>query len=171
MRIFLVGFMGSGKTYTGRQLARLLGLPFLDLDEWITERMQLSIGEIFASYGEEHFREVEAQILRELNHLPQVVVACGGGTPCYHDNMEWMNKNGQTVFLDPSESILQTRLEKENSKRPLLQTGESIQQIIRHKMATRRKYYEKAALHLQLDNSSTDAARLILDSITQINDQ
>jgi len=169
MRIFLIGFMGSGKSYTGRRLAARIGRPFLDLDELIETRQQTTIAEIFARHGEDKFRRIESSILREMDQFSSAIIACGGGTPCYADNMDWMNSVGTTVFLDVDKNILIDRLTKASSHRPVLQTGQPIEQIVKEKLATRRKFYEKAHLHLRLDNPNPDLVRLIAEQLAALN--
>src|SRR5436853_6290275 len=96
-KVFLIGFMGSGKTFLGKQLAQLLNYEFIDLDEWIEQREKKSIAEIFSEDGEEYFRKKESQQLKLLAEKNNAVIATGGGTPCFHDNMKWMNDHGFTI--------------------------------------------------------------------------
>lgn len=161
MRIYLIGFMGSGKSYTGRRLAEYLGYPFADLDALIESREGKSISLIFEQDGEEHFRAIEADVLRATQALSTAIIACGGGTPCYHDNMQWMNDQGMTVFLDVPENILLERLEREADHRPVLQTGTSIRAVIQSKLSERRSFYEQAHLLLKPQDGNEDVARLI----------
>lgn len=100
-RIFLMGYMGSGKTTLGRAFARAEGLEFIDLDWYIEERLHKSISELFAERGEEGFRNLERKMLHEAGEFEDVVIACGGGTPCFFDNMEYMNRQGTTIFWMP----------------------------------------------------------------------
>lgn len=161
MRVFLTGFMGSGKSHVGTRLAQRLGLPFIDLDHYIEQRAQMSIAELFAEVGEASFRDVETSMLREFDHLPMFVLATGGGTPCYHDNMDWMNARGRTVFLDPDPDILIRRLSRERAKRPLLHGHTDLAQLIESKMAVRRPFYEQAQIHLVQNNPKQDIPRLL----------
>ena len=96
-RIFLTGFMGSGKSYTGRRLSEALGIPFIDLDHWIEDQEGQSIQAIFEKSGEAAFRQIEREALHQMIAYEQAVIACGGGAPCFFDNMEWMNRHGITV--------------------------------------------------------------------------
>ncbi|HEX2683637.1 MAG TPA: shikimate kinase, partial [Ferruginibacter sp.] len=98
-KIFLVGFMGSGKTYWGRIWAQAYQLAFYDLDEVIEQDQGKTVAEIFKTYGEDRFRQIEAGTLRSFSEKNNCIVACGGGTPCFHDNMQWMNEQGTTVYL------------------------------------------------------------------------
>jgi len=99
-RFYLIGFMGSGKSFLGRRLANALQLPFLDLDDYLEEWSGRSIPRIFEESGEEAFRKLESEALRDTARLPSAVIACGGGTPCFGDNMAWMNAHGITT-VDP----------------------------------------------------------------------
>ena len=105
IRIFLTGYMGAGKTTLGKAFARELNIPFIDLDWYIEERFHKSIRELFIERGEASFRELERTMLHEVAEFENVIISTGGGTPCFFDNMEYMNDNGQTVFLDVHPSI------------------------------------------------------------------
>ena len=99
-RIFLTGYMGSGKTTLGRALAAEMGIPFIDLDHYIEKRYCKTIAQLFAEKGEEGFREVERRMLHEVGEFEDVIISTGGGTPCFFDNIEYMNAQGTTVYLD-----------------------------------------------------------------------
>jgi shikimate kinase len=147
MKIFLLGFMGSGKTHWGRQLSKKLSIPFYDLDEQIIEREGKSINEIFAQHGEEHFRMVEKETLHIITEShDSLIMACGGGTPCYFNNIEYMNQSGTTVWLDTPIPVLFTRLLKERTHRPLLKdlSDDQIKSFINKKFSDRKMYYEQA---------------------------
>ena len=161
MRIFLTGFMGSGKSYVGKRLAEREGLPFMDLDDCLEQQEGMSIAQIFAERGEDHFRAIESRLLRGISALPMFVMATGGGTPCFHENMEWMNACGLTVFIDPTVDILTRRLRSERDKRPLLHSTEELSQLISEKLHTRRLYYEKADFHVRQTNPKQDVVRSI----------
>ncbi|WP_257656263.1 shikimate kinase [Parapedobacter lycopersici] len=146
--IFLIGFMGSGKTTWGRKLAQKTGWPFIDLDEQITQLIGQSIPEYFEHYGEDAFRELESRTLKGLAFTQPTVVSTGGGTPCFFDNMAWMNDNGTTVYLQLPPKVLWDRLTKSNiTSRPALQglSGEQLLEHIQAKLAEREPHYRKAA--------------------------
>ncbi|MEQ1745125.1 MAG: shikimate kinase [Saprospiraceae bacterium] len=128
---FLIGFMGSGKTYWGTRLAERLGVPFVDLDDRIEVAEQRSIETIFQQNGEAVFRQMERNALHKLSLEQPSVVATGGGTPCFFDNMDWMNGQGTTVFLDTPVPVLSARLRADPKTRPLL-TGISSEQMEAH---------------------------------------
>ncbi|MCP4441857.1 MAG: shikimate kinase [Aureispira sp.] len=145
-RIFIVGFMGSGKSAQFDQLAKKLKWSSLDFDGIIEYKEKLTIKEIFDQHGEGYFRGLEQKYLRELGAYPNMVIATGGGTPCFHENMEWMNQNGVTIFIDtPAEAIL-ANLQNETDKRPLLagKTAEELKEYVEATLVERRKYYEQA---------------------------
>lgn len=145
-RVFIIGFMGSGKTTKSNDLAKKLKWSLLDLDAIIEQKEEATIKEIFDQYGQDHFRELEKKYLHNLKGYSNIVVAMGGGTPCFFDNMQWMNQNAVTIFIDtPIESILRN-LQNETDKRPLLakKSGEELTDYIKTTLAQRRKYYEQA---------------------------
>lgn len=148
--IFLTGFMGSGKTVTGRLVASRLGYEFLDLDDWIEKKEGRTISQIFASEGERSFRDLEQKALREMGSRERIVISCGGGTPCYSDNMEWMNKRGVTVFLNPSIQVLAERLRSGQEHRPLIRglDRDGLFSFIESRMKERMPFYAKAMLQV-----------------------
>ena len=149
MKIFLIGFMGSGKTHWGHLLSEKLGMRFFDLDEQVTEHAGKSIPEIFAKDGEEHFRLLEKEVLYIITEShDSFIMACGGGSPCYFNNIEYMNQSGTTVWINTAADILFTRLIKEKDKRPLLNnlTDDQLKNFISKKYADRKIYYEQATV-------------------------
>lgn len=146
IRIFLVGYMGAGKTTLGKALSKELGLPFIDLDWYIEERFHKTIQALFSERGEEKFRELEKQMLREVGEFENVVISTGGGTPCFFDNMDFMNEKGITVFLNVRPETLFRRLRVAKMQRPLLR-GKSdgeIMAFIVDTLEQRRLCYSKA---------------------------
>ncbi|MGI9159021.1 MAG: shikimate kinase [Saprospiraceae bacterium] len=142
-RLFLLGFMGSGKSYWGRRLAGLLHLPCYDLDAYIAENEQKEITALFLEQGEAHFRALERRYLQALIALEPAVIATGGGTPCFFDNMDIMLSAGCCVYLEEPEDILFQRLAPELAERPLIRhlDRESLPPFIREKLAERLPYY------------------------------
>lgn len=145
-RIFLIGYMGSGKTTLGRAYATAEQLDFIDLDWYIEGRYHLSVRELFNRSGEEAFRRIERNLLHEVGEFENVIIACGGGTPCFFDNMEYMNASGKTVFLNPSEEALFRRLKAGREKRPLLagKSDEELRTTIAEALRNRLPYYTQA---------------------------
>ncbi len=120
VRVFLMGFMGAGKTTLGKALAAHLGVSFIDLDQYIELRYMKSVSQIFATRGEQGFREIESRLLREVGEFDNVIVSCGGSTPLIGDNMDYMLSQGQTVYLKCSNETLLSRLKAARSQRPLI---------------------------------------------------
>lgn len=149
MKIFLIGFMGSGKSHWGRLLSQKLSIPFFDLDEQVCAHADKSIPEIFSADGEEHFRIMEKEVLYIISEShDSFVMACGGGSPCFFNNIEYMNQSGTTVWINTPLSILYERLVKEKDKRPLIKelTEDQLRSFISRKFAGRKIYYEQAAI-------------------------
>lgn len=146
MRIFLIGFMGCGKSTLGRSLASKLGLTFVDLDNYLEERYFKTIPRIFAEEGEDAFRRKERKMLEEVAAFDQVIVATGGGAPCFFDNIDLMNQSGFCIFLDVDIESLIYRLTHARTERPLIKgkSPEELHEFIEGLMLKRRPFYEKA---------------------------
>ena len=147
-RIFLIGYMGSGKTTVGQLLATQLGYGFIDMDNHIEGKLFKSVSQIFTELGEDQFRLLEKQCLHEVAEFDHVVISTGGGVPCFFDNMEYMNKQGVTVYLKLSSADLAERLELSHAnKRPLLanRKGEELLHYISEALAKREPFYSQAA--------------------------
>ncbi|MBR3830468.1 MAG: shikimate kinase [Muribaculaceae bacterium] len=157
--IFLIGYMGCGKSTMGRAVSALTGVPFIDLDNYIEQRFHLTVKEIFAQRGEGGFRDVERRMLQEVADFEDVIVACGGGTPCFFDNMEYMNTHGTTVFLNTPIDRLHSRLMRGRHKRPLIadKDDEELMTFIKEALAKRMDHYSKAQISFsseRLENKS-----------------
>lgn len=164
--VFLIGYMGCGKSTLGRHVSALTGIDFIDLDLYIEGRYHASVKELFASRGEKGFRDIERAMLHEVGEFEDVLVACGGGTPCFFDNMEWMNAHGTTVMLDTSLEKLFERLKRGRHKRPLIASlsDDELRSFIEKALAERMPHYSKA-LHtfrsdlLDCESDKADTAR------------
>ena len=159
MRIFLIGFMGSGKTFWGRKLSQKLSLPFFDLDEQVVNSENKSINQIFEGDGEEYFRQKEKEVLHIITEShASFVMACGGGAPCYFNNIEYMNQSGTTVWLNTLIPVLFQRLVKERNHRPLLRnlSDEQLKGYIIKKFSDRKIYYEQASVYIEDENIGID---------------
>lgn len=145
-RIILIGYMGAGKTTIGKELAKDLGLPFYDLDWYIESRMRKKISEIFAERGEEGFRVIERNMLHEVAEFEDVVISCGGGTPCFFDNMEYMNENSDVIYLKATPEVLYNHLQMGKSVRPLIanKSKEELLDFIKEQLEYREQFYLKA---------------------------
>src|ERR1700761_3626269 len=144
--IFFTGFMGCGKTTWSRKLAAHLGYEFIDLDHTLEAQVGMTIAEYFSSFGEDAFRKLESDVLKQTGYPENTVVSTGGGLPCFFDNMDWMNAHGKTVYIQLSPKTLMDRLEKGKAKRPVLQGkhGDELLEFITFKLAEREPYYLQA---------------------------
>ena len=146
IRIILIGYMGAGKTTIGKTLAKQLGVPFYDLDWYIETRMRKKVKQIFDERGEEGFRIIEKNMLHEAAEFENVVLACGGGTPCFFDNMEYMVGQGDVVYLRGTPEVLFRHLKMGKGVRPLLlgKNDEELLEYIRENVKKREEFYTKA---------------------------
>ena len=166
--------MGSGKSFFAEKIASMMNIPFIDLDVELEREEGASIGEIFSKKGEDEFRRIEASLLRQRvasfceNDRSAVdtgnfvaLIACGGGTPCFHDNIEWMNQHGLTIWINPPVEVLKQRLVLETEKRPLIAglSGELLENYIDTQLKVREQYYAKAKI--QITNSATPIEEII----------
>lgn len=145
-RIIIIGYMGAGKTTVGKALSKELGIPFYDLDWYIESRMHKTVAQLFAERGEEGFRKVECNMLHEVAEFEDVVISCGGGTPCFFDNMEYLNQQGETVYLKADPEVLYGHLQMGKTVRPLLvgKSKEELLAFIREQLEKREPFYTKA---------------------------
>lgn len=146
--IYIIGFMGSGKTTIGSKLALQLNWSFVDLDKKIEENAGKTIAEIFAQNGEEYFREIETKVLENLRSVRNTIISTGGGTPCHDENMEFMLGNGLTVYLKLTPGELETRLSESRGGRPLIMDldKENLKVFIEKKLADREKWYDRSEI-------------------------
>lgn len=163
VRVILIGYMGAGKTTVGKALAADLGLTFYDLDWYITMRYHRSVPEIFAERGEEGFRDLERRMLHEVAEFENVVVSCGGGTPCFFDNMEYMNSLADTVYLKADPEVLAQHLKMGKGKRPLIEgkSPEELETYIQESLQAREPYYSQAKYTIDIS---------VLDTFTKIDE-
>lgn len=154
-RIYLIGFMGSGKSTLGKQLASKLNREFIDIDFLIEDFTKKSIYDIFIGKGEQIFREIEQQILRKTINYSNAVIATGGGTACYYNNINWMNINGKTIYIKVAPTILYERLLNSRSNRPLIKKFNDVQlfDYVKNQLPERESFYKKA--HYVIDSKST----------------
>ncbi|MEJ7766802.1 MAG: shikimate kinase [Chitinophagaceae bacterium] len=165
MKFFLIGFMGSGKTHWGSLLAERFQLPFFDLDQVIVDYEQKSIAEIFTEKGEEYFRYSEKESLEQLvDKNNEFIISCGGGTPCFFNNIQFMKRKGKVIWLNTNIDILVTRLLKEKNSRPLIRNiaEEELKSYILQKILNRKIYYEQADIAVTEERQSIDTFTEIL---------
>ena len=162
VRIIIIGYMGAGKTTVGKALSRELGIPFYDLDWYIESRMRKTVPQIFAQKGEEGFRIIEHNMLHEVAEFEDVIISCGGGTPCFFDNMEYLNSQGETIYLKATPEVLHKHLRLGKTIRPLLldKSPEEMLLFIREQLQHREPFYLKARHTLDVN---------LLDSYEKIN--
>lgn len=168
VRIFLTGYMGAGKTTLGKAFARELGLSFIDLDWYLEERFHQTISQLFAERGEDGFRRLEQKMLHEVGDFENVVISTGGGTPCFFDNMDYMNAQGQTVFLDVDEETLFRRLRVATAQRPILRgkSDAELRDFIVKALAGRMPFYGKA--HYRFDGSRLENREQIAEAVERL---
>lgn len=162
MRIYLIGFMGSGKSAFGKKLANHLHFPFYDIDNQFEHQFRIGINDFFQKYGEEAFRRIEQKLLHASQEMENAVISTGGGTPCFFDNMDFINKNGTSVFLDLPIPMVIHRLKHAKKPRPLLEkvTPEELSGFLQNLYNQRLPYYQKA--HIILDENTMDVKQLTL---------
>ena len=161
--IIIIGYMGAGKTTVGKALAHDLGVMFYDLDWYIESRMHKTVKQIFDEVGEEGFRKIEHNMLHEVAEFENIVLSCGGGTPCFFDNMDYMNTLGETLYLKATPETLYEHLKMGKGVRPLLlnKTPEEVKVFIREQLKQREPFYEKAKHILDIN---------VMDNFDKIND-
>lgn len=149
--------MGAGKTTIGKMLAKQLQKPFYDLDWYIENRMRQTIDQIFTTKGEKEFRKIEYNMLHEVAEFENVVISLGGGTPCFYDNMEYVNKQAETIFLKTTPEVIMKHLEMGRNIRPILKnkTKEEILSTIIEQLEKRTPYYEKARHIINVETLDT----------------
>lgn len=168
--IILTGYMCAGKTTVGKALAKELGRTFYDLDWYVEERFHKKVSRIFEEYGEAHFRDLEHRMLHEVAEFEDIVLACGGGTPCFFDNMAYMNAVADTFYLKASPETLMQHIAISKGNRPLLKgkSPEELREYITAQLAQREPFYEQA--HHIVDINVLDNFEKIKDIVDIIKD-
>ncbi|WP_052695250.1 shikimate kinase [Hymenobacter sp. AT01-02] len=170
MRLYLIGMPAAGKTTLGRALATAYRVPFRDLDEEIVQREQRSVSEIFAQDGEDYFRQREGDVLRDLvETMPEMVLATGGGTPCYHHNLEVLLETGLTLYLAVPVSVLVQRVLAAAASRPLLSalpTAQALESRLHETLRARQQFYDRAPLRCAAPVCSVEAVRQLVERYT-----
>lgn len=160
--IALIGYMCAGKTIIGRDLAKAIGRRFYDLDWYIEERYHKKIAAMFEDEGEAYFRDIESRMLREVAAFEDIVLSCGGGTPCFMENMDFMNEVAETIYLKASPRTLCDHVKMSRGRRPLLEgkSPEELESYIAAQLEQRSPFYEQARHIINID---------VLDSFSKIN--
>ena len=170
-RIILIGYMGAGKTTIGKALSKELGIIFYDLDWYIESRMRKTVSEIFAERGEEGFRKIEYNMLHEVAEFEDVIISCGGGTPCFFDNMDYMNQQGQVVYLKAEPEVLYKHLQMAKVERPLLKgkSKEELLTFIKEQLEKREPFYTKARYTLDVSlMDNYDKIKISVEKIKEL---
>lgn len=166
--VFLVGFMGCGKTYWGSRLSELTNYNFADLDAMIEAGEEKTIAQIFTETGEAGFREKERYYLHQTADFEQpTLVSTGGGAPCFFDNMDWMNRHGKTIFLDMPVAVLAERLWKGREKRPLLAEveREDFEGFITERLHVRLPFYMRAQHQVKWQEDENQLLQILLETL------
>ena len=151
-RIILIGYMGSGKTTVGKALSKETGMMFYDMDWYIESRMRKTVAQIFAEKGEDGFRKIEYNMLHEVAEFENVIISCGGGTPCFFDNMDYLNRQGDVCYLKAEPEVLYRHLLMGKVERPLIKgkTPDELIRYIREQVGKREEFYTKARYTLDV---------------------
>jgi len=161
VRVYLIGYMGSGKSRTGGEVAAKMNWRFTDMDDLFEEKYRISVLDFFEKYDENTFRNIERKLLHETILEDNTVIATGGGTPCFLDNMDFINNNGTSIYLKPDIALLINRLRIVRKKRPLLKDVklENLVDFIHQQIAERELFYSKA--HFTIEGSTISAEKII----------
>jgi shikimate kinase len=170
-RIILIGYMGAGKTTVGKALSKELGIPFYDLDWYIESRRRKTVPQLFKELGEEGFRKIEHNMLHEVAEFENVIISCGGGTPCFFDNIDYMNQQGLVVYLHCEPEVLQKHLVMGKTERPLLKgkSPEELTAFIKEQLEKREPYYKKAQYTLDVSLMDTyEKIKITIDKLREL---
>ena len=170
-RIILIGYMGSGKTTVGKALSKETGMMFYDLDWYIESRMHKTVAQIFAERGEEGFRKIEYNMLHEVAEFEDVIISCGGGTPCFFDNIDYLNGQGDVCYLKATPEVLYKHLLMGKVERPLIK-GKSPEELIKfitEQVGKREEFYAKARYTLDVSlMDSFEKIQLSVDALREL---
>jgi shikimate kinase len=170
-RIILIGYMGSGKTTVGKALSKETGMMFYDLDWYIESRMHKTVAQIFAERGEEGFRKIEYNMLHEVAEFEDVIISCGGGTPCFFDNIDYLNGQGDVCYLKATPEVLYKHLLMGKVERPLIK-GKSPEELIKfitEQVGKREEFYTKARYTLDVSlMDSFEKIQLSVDALREL---
>ena len=168
---FMIGYMGCGKSTSAKKMARTLGYTFIDLDAFIEKNQQQTVSALFASKGEAAFRAIEHQALQQLLQLENTIIACGGGTPCFYDNMQLMNSKGITIYIQMEAEALVSRLINARQKRPLIanKTESELLAFVTEQLKIRSTFYEQAQYVVRGLNLRINKLMSIAEKYTSIN--
>ena len=166
-RIYLVGYMGAGKTTAARRLAHRLGWETVDTDALFEEKYKISVCDFFNKYDEALYRKLESEVLKATESLESTVISTGGGTACYFDNMEWMNQHGLTVFMRISPQAAVDRVIHSRHKRPLVEgkSEEELTEFVNRHYASRMPFYEQAKITVKSEDLDVEGMMNLIKEI------
>ena len=169
MKVFLIGYMGSGKSTAGKKLAEKLRLSFIDFDEYIEKQSGKTIPDIFESEGEEKFRSMERKCLEQIVGMDNAVISLGGGTPCFNNNMELINKSGISVYIETGVDDLVKRLIKSKTSRPLIQglNETDLKKFIEATLEMRLPFYKMARHTVHADAHTVEETAAAIEQLTK----
>lgn len=168
MKLFLIGLMGSGKSVLGKKLSRSVNLPFIDLDDIIEKEEGLTVSEIFSTKGEPYFRTLEAAALRKQSEAKEFVLSTGGGAPCFHENMAFINQTGISIFLDtPVKEIVSRITHEQKRSRPILENvpNEEMERKLEKLLEKRLPFYQQA--HITVNGATATAWDILQRAYTK----
>ncbi|MFC2137097.1 shikimate kinase [Bacteroidota bacterium] len=170
MKIYLIGFMASGKTSIGKRIAKKLDYQFFDMDDYLEEKYHKSIPDIFREDGEDKFREMERDTLHDTFKMKNVVIAAGGGTPCFFDNIKQINKHGTSFYLKRSVDYLVNRLINAKTVRPLVKdkSKKELNEYISKTLEYRKQFYKQATETIKIKERSKDEVAMLIKKIVNI---
>lgn len=169
-RIYLIGYMGAGKTTLGKRMANVMNLGFIDLDKFIEGKYHMTVPEIFAEHGESGFRTIEQTVLRQVSDIENVVISTGGGAPCFNDNMQLMNDTGLTIYIKASPDELASRLRASKTIRPIVasKSDEELVPFISEHLSKREEYYNLAKISFYTEHLvSKDDIYITVDKMVE----
>ncbi len=170
-KIYLIGFMGAGKTTLGKTLASGLDYKFYDLDKEFEKKYKTTVDLFFKKYGEKLFRELEYKLLLSTGSLENAVISTGGGTPCFFDSMDWINENGTSIYIKLPPKVLYDRLVNAKKKRPLVaeKNEDELLAYINEKLKEREPFYRKADIIISGISLSAGSIVSVINSLNKIN--
>ncbi len=163
MKIYLIGYMCCGKTTIGKKIANKIGYGFVDMDVLFEEKYKITISAFFEKYGQDAFRILEQKLLHTTASMDNMVIATGGGTPCFGDNMEWINANGLSIYLKTNEGFIVDRLKKAKKQRPLVKNilPDDLPSYVAEAIKQREPYYSQATI--TMPNNEMDLSSIIAE--------
>ena len=170
MLVFLLGMPGTGKSSIGKNVVKMLGSTFIDLDKLIEKKQRTTISEIWKKNGEEYFRKLESETLKEISISENAIVSCGGGTPCFYNNLNWMNENGITVYLELPLNVLAQRIFEKKNSRPIFSQLNSLVEIeikLNEIYIIRKEFYESANSCVKLRGTFPNDFYLVKEKVLQ----